>query len=144
MKKNFQFRVTIFILVHRNCANRLKMMIMSLTKLVRTTLTELNIFTSRDLGSNVDRLAAKRYGRWATRLYFILFLSGLTVTMFYTNIQLHTVIKNFDEPSFNYYNYLSKTYGDRLKCTCSNIASTYNQFVKIESVLHSVRYEMIF
>lgn len=114
---------------------------MNLFTLLRITITELNIFRLRDLGSDVDRVIAKRYGIWATRLYFILFLSGLTVIMFYTSIQPHAFIKNFSEPSFRYYNYLRKTYGDDLKCTCSKIASTYNQFVEIDSVFHSVRYK---
>ena len=114
-------------------------MIKNLVKLIRTTLIEMNIFTSRDLGSDVDRITAKRYGQWATRLYFILFLSGLTILIFYTIIQPHTLTKNFNKPSFIYYNHLRKIYADELRCTCSKIASTYNQFAQIEPLFHPVR-----
>ncbi|CAF4901558.1 unnamed protein product [Rotaria sp. Silwood1] len=90
------------------------------------------------MGSDVDRITAKRFDQWATRLYVILFISALTILMFYTIIRPHTLTKNFDEPSFIFYNHLRKTYGDELKCRCSKIAFTYNQFVEIEPIFHSV------
>ncbi|CAF1350011.1 unnamed protein product, partial [Adineta ricciae] len=124
--------------VHSVHTSRLKTMIKNLIKLIRTTLVEMNIFTSRDLGSDVDRITAKRYGQWATRLYFILFLSGLTILIFYTIIQPHTLTKNFNKPSFIYYNHLRKIYADELRCTCSKIASTYNQFAQIEPLFHPI------
>ena len=114
-------------------------MIQNLTKLLRTTLIELNIFASRDLGSDVDRLTAKRYGQWATRLYFVSFISVLVILVFYTMIQPHTLTKSFDVPSLIDYNRLRRTYGDELKCVCSKIASPYNQFVKITPTFHAVR-----
>lgn len=107
--------------------------------MLRTTIIELNIFTARDVGSEVDQVTAKRYGQLATRLYFILFFTGLTILLFYTVIQPHVVIKTFDKPPLNYYNRLRTIYGDKLTCSCSIIASTYNQFVQIEPVFHSVR-----
>ncbi|UJR07421.1 hypothetical protein I4U23_011707, partial [Adineta vaga] len=124
--------------IERSCIDRLKMMVQNLIKVLRTTFVELNIFTTRDLGSDVDRVTAKRYGRWATRLYILLFLSGLTILMFYTLIQTHTLTKTFAKPSFTYFNHLTKIYGDELKCSCSKIASTYDQFVRIEPVFHLV------
>lgn len=125
---------TISILVHRNCIDRLKTMVINLTKRLRTLAINLNIFTARDF----DRVTVEHYGKWATRLYLILFLSGLTILLFYTIIEPHTVIRSFDKPSFSYYDILRKTYGDELKCTCSKIASTYSEFVEIHYTLHSV------
>ncbi|CAF5161267.1 unnamed protein product, partial [Rotaria sp. Silwood1] len=89
-------------------------MMQDLKKCLRTKLIELNIFTLRDIGSDVDRITAKRFGQWATRLYVILFISALTILIFYTIIRPHILTKNFDEPSFIFYNHLRKTYGDEL------------------------------
>ncbi|CAF1633574.1 unnamed protein product, partial [Adineta ricciae] len=114
------------------------MMVLNLIKLLRDKCIELNIFKSRDFGSDVDRITAKRYGQWATRLFLILFLSGLIILIFYTIIRPHIVIKHFNKPSFVHYNHLRELYGNKLKCSCSKIASTYNQFVEIKSELHSI------
>lgn len=114
------------------------MMIQNIIKLSQRTLIELNVFTARDIGSNVDQMTSKRYGQLATRLYFILFLSGLIILVLYTVIQPHVVTKNFSKPSFDFYNHLRSIYGEKLKCSCSIITSTFNQFIKIQSVFHSV------
>ncbi|CAF1203262.1 unnamed protein product [Adineta ricciae] len=114
------------------------MMMIKLIKLLCTKLIELNIFKSRDIGGNIDRITAKRYGQCATRLYLALFLSGLIILVFYTVIHPHTVIKNFNKPLFSDYNHIREIYGDELKCSCSKIASKYNQFVEIKSVLHPI------
>ncbi|CAF1134851.1 unnamed protein product [Adineta ricciae] len=126
------------ILIQVTFTNRLKMKIYHLIKLLRTTLRELNIFSLRDFGSDIDRILAKRYGRWATRLYFILFMIGLTILMFYTVIRPHTMKIIFTKPSFTYYKDLKKLYNNDLTCPCSNIASKYNQFVNIQPIFHSI------
>lgn len=113
-------------------------MIKNIIKLSQRALVELNLFTARDVGSNVDQMTSKRYGQLATRLYLILFLTGLIIIVLYTVIQPHIVTKNFEKPSFDFYNHLRSIYGEKLTCSCSIIASTFNQFVKIQSVFHSV------
>lgn len=92
----------------------------------------------RDFGSSVGRVTAKRYGILATRLYIILFLSIIIILIFYTITQPYTLTKNFDQPSLNYHNQLRQIYADELKCRCSRIASSFNQFVSIQPVFHSV------
>ncbi|UJR06647.1 hypothetical protein I4U23_010933 [Adineta vaga] len=124
--------------VRHGFAYRLKMMIQNTIKMLRTTLTDLNIFMLRDFGSDLDRVTAKRYGRWATRLYFILFITSFTILILYTIIQPNILTKKFDKPSFTYYNRLRQIYGDDLKCSCSRIASTYNQSVNIQPIFHSI------
>ncbi|UJR17612.1 hypothetical protein I4U23_004508 [Adineta vaga] len=124
--------------IRHNYASRLKINIQNLIKLLQVTLVQLNIFTSRDFGSDVDQVTAKRYGRWATHLYMVLFLSSLTILIFYTIIRPHISTRNFSRPPLHYYKHLRETYGDELKCPCSTIASTYNKFVKIESIFHSI------
>ncbi|CAF4022394.1 unnamed protein product [Adineta steineri] len=124
--------------VHRSCVDRIRIMIRNLIKLLSTRVTELNIFSTRDFGSNTDQITAKRYGRWATRLYIILFLSCLIILIFYTTIQPHSLTKTFDQPSFIRYIHLKKTYGNKLKCSCSKIASTYDRFVEIKPEFHSI------
>jgi hypothetical protein len=103
-----------------------------------TKLVDLNIFTVRYFGSNADRMTAKRLGQWATRLYIVLLIGGLAILALYTVIQPEILKKSFHKPSFNEYNHLKHTYGDKLECSCSVIASKYDRFVKIESVFHQV------
>ncbi|CAF4184288.1 unnamed protein product, partial [Adineta steineri] len=124
--------------VHRSCIDRMGIMIRKLIKLLSTKLIELNVFSTRDFGSNTDQITAKRYGRWATRLYIILFLICLIILIFYTTIQPHSLTKTFDQPSFIRYTHLKKTYGNKLKCSCSKIASTYDRFVEIKPEFHSI------
>ncbi|CAF1086280.1 unnamed protein product [Adineta ricciae] len=109
-----------------------------LVKLLRTTLVELNIFTLRNFGASVDRITAKHYGRWATRLYLILFSGGLSILLFYGVAQPQPSTTKFDQPKFAFYNDLRKRYGENLKCTCSVIASNYYQFVQIEPIFHPI------
>ena len=100
----------------------------------------LNIFSPRDLGSNTDRVTAKYLGKWATRIYVILFITGLSILTLYTAFTPQTITKTFNKPSFTSYNQLKQQYGDQLKCSCSVIASKYNQFTQITPVFHQVRY----
>ncbi|CAF1209410.1 unnamed protein product [Adineta ricciae] len=126
-------------LVQRRNGNRLKVLIWKLMTLIRSTIVGLNIFPFRAFGTGIDRATAKRYGQWATRLYFILFITMLVILAFYTVIQPRTVTKKFEQPSLTYYyNHLRESYGDDLKCTCSKIASTYHEFVSIQPVFHSI------
>ncbi|UJR19296.1 hypothetical protein I4U23_022425 [Adineta vaga] len=124
--------------VQHSLSNRLKMMIQNIIKMLYETLIDLNIFVSRDFASDLDRMTVKRYGQWATRLYFILFISSLTILILYTIIKPQILTKKFNEPSFTYYNQLKDKYNDELKCSCSRIASTYNQFVSIQPIFHSI------
>ncbi|CAF0890659.1 unnamed protein product [Adineta steineri] len=124
--------------VQRSCVDRMRIMIRDLIKLLSTTLIELNIFSTRDFGSNTDQITAKRYGRWATRLYIVLFLSCLIILIFYTIIRPATLTKTFDQPSFIRYTHLKKTYGSKLKCPCSKIASTYDKFLEIKPIFHLI------
>ncbi|CAF1470536.1 unnamed protein product, partial [Adineta steineri] len=124
--------------VQRSCVDRMRIMIRKLIKLLSTTLIELNIFSTRDFGSNTDQITAKRYGRWATRLYIILFLSCLIILIFYTTIRSHNLTKTFDQPSFIRYTHLKEIYGSKLKCSCSKITSAYDKFLEIKPEFHSV------
>ncbi|CAF1511481.1 unnamed protein product [Adineta ricciae] len=118
--------------------NQVKNIVFMLIGHLRTTLVELNIFTLRDFGASVDRITAKHYGRWATRLYLILFTVGLSILLFYGVAQPQPSTTNFDQPEFAFYNDLRKRYGEDLKCTCSVIASKYDQFVQIEPIFHPI------
>lgn len=115
------------------------MAVQDLFKLLYNTAVTFNIFSVRYFGSNVDRLTAKRLGRWATRLHTILFIIGISILTLYTIVRPQTLIKTIDKPSFNLYNHLKEDHGDTLECTCSLIASTFDQFVTIEAVFHEVR-----
>ncbi|CAF3966308.1 unnamed protein product [Adineta steineri] len=86
----------------------------------------------------MDRMTNQRLGQWATRLYIILFIVGLFILTIYTFVQPQKQTKIFEKPSLNVYHHLNEKYGDQLKCSCSLIASTYNQFVNIEPLFHEV------
>jgi hypothetical protein len=120
--------------------DRLKMIIRNLVTLLYTTAVNLNIFSLMDFGRGVDRTRAARLGKYATRLYIILFITGLAVLTLYTIVQPETLTKTFYNPPLIAYNRLRRHYGDKLVCSCSLIASPYHQFVKIHSVFHEVRY----
>lgn len=126
-------------LVHRTLIERLTIMIRNVNNLLQMKLIELNLFTLRDLGSEVDRITARRFGVWATRLYFLLYIVALVLLAFYPIVRPYTLTKDFDQPSFLHYNQLKEVYGDALKCRCTAIASPYNRFVEITPVFHSVR-----
>ena len=111
----------------------------NLTTLVYTKLVHLNIFSLRDFEINTDRMTTQRLGQWATRLYIVLLAIGLVILTLYTIVQPQTLTKTFDRPPLNVYNHLKQEYGDALKCSCSSIASTFNQFVNIEPEFHEVR-----
>ncbi|UJR34784.1 hypothetical protein I4U23_027565 [Adineta vaga] len=124
--------------VRLNFLDRSKRIILNLIKRLRTTIVELNIFTIRHFGTNVDRITAKHYGQLATRLYLILFTSGISILIFYGMFQPYISTENFNKPSFIVYSHLRTLYGDDLRCTCSIIASKYDQFVEIKSSFHSI------
>ncbi|CAF1649187.1 unnamed protein product, partial [Adineta ricciae] len=123
---------------HRSCFDWLKTLVNKFVTLLRNTILNLNIFTVHDFGSHDDRATVKRHGQWATRLFFILFLSSLILLISYTTIQPKTITKTYDRPLFTFYKHLIEIHGDELECTCSNIASSFDRFVNIEPVFHSI------
>jgi hypothetical protein len=104
-----------------------------------TTLANLNVFPVRDFGSNIDRITAKRLGQWATLLYMVLLVIGMVILALYIIFQPENFTKTFDKPSLQLYEQLFQRYENKLKCSCSSIASKYDQFVKIEPMFHQVR-----
>ncbi|CAF0944033.1 unnamed protein product [Adineta ricciae] len=124
--------------VHRRLIDRLRTIVQNVINSLYATMTELNIFKARDFGGNCDRVTLKRNGQWATRLYIILFITSLTIFISYTIVQPRAVTQSFNEPSFSFYNHLTEMYGDKLQCSCSQIASPYAQFVSIQPIFHSV------
>ena len=118
---------------------RLKLIIRNLATKLYNSAVSLNIFLLRNFGSNVDRSTAKRLGQWATRLYIVLYIICLSTLALYTVIQPQVLTKTFNQPPLDVYNRLLDNYGNRLKCTCSLVASAYNQSLTIEPVFHEVR-----
>ncbi len=119
--------------------DRLKLTLRNLLVRVYRESTDINIFPRRDLGNNIGRMTTKRIGQWSTRLYIVLLIIGLAILALYSVIQPQRLTKTFTRPSFNVYNQLIQDYGNELKCSCSLIASTYDQFIKIEPVFHEVK-----
>ncbi|UJR15994.1 hypothetical protein I4U23_002913 [Adineta vaga] len=124
--------------IRRSTSDQMKTTVKNVVVYVYDQAINMNIFSMRDLGSNIDRNTAKQLGKWATRLHIALFIVGLAILTLHTSIQPQTVTRIFNKPSFNSYNKLRKEYGDQLKCSCSVIASKYNQFVQIEPIYHQI------
>ncbi|CAF1440027.1 unnamed protein product [Adineta steineri] len=124
--------------VRYNIFSQLQIIIQKLITYLYTKLVNLNIFFVRDFGSNIDRTTAKRLGQWATRLYMILLVVGISVLAAYIIFQPETLTKKFDQPSLDLYNQLFQRYGDELKCSCPSITSTYNRFVTVEAIFHQI------
>ncbi|CAF3910592.1 unnamed protein product [Adineta steineri] len=83
-------------------------------------------------------MAAKRLGQWATRLYIILLIIGLSIPSLYTIIRSQTLTKTYVKPSFKLYEKLQRDHENALECPCSSIATTYNEFVKIDARFHEI------
>ncbi|CAF1451279.1 unnamed protein product, partial [Adineta steineri] len=98
----------------------------------------LNLFTVRDFSSSIDRMAAKRLGQWASRLYIVLLIIGLSIPALYAIIQSQILTKTYVKPSFKLYEKLQHDHENALECPCSSIATTYNEFVKIDARFHQV------
>jgi hypothetical protein len=119
--------------------NRIKTILRNLLRLLRTGLINLNTFPLRTFGSHVDRARAKYLGQLATRLYIVLLIIGLTILTLYTIIQPRLITKTFIKPSFDVYNRLIHNNNDTLRCPCSLVSSTYDQYVDIEPIFHQVK-----
>ncbi|CAF1309564.1 unnamed protein product, partial [Adineta ricciae] len=124
--------------VNQKFFDRLVMIIRKLSTFVHTQLINLSVFSPRDFDSRNDRATVKRLGQWSTRLYIILFIIGLVILILYTIIRPEFQTKMFYEPSFDHYNRLIKKYENRLKCSCSHIASKYNEFASLEPRFHQI------
>ncbi|CAF1013972.1 unnamed protein product [Adineta ricciae] len=122
----------------RMSCSHLKRISKEVFSFIYKTVIQLNVFSIRDFGSHTDRATAKHLGKWATRLYFVLLILGLTILTLYTIIQPQTVTITFDKPSFESYTQLEQKYGEKFKCTCSKIATKYSEFTKINAEFHKI------
>ncbi|CAF1203034.1 unnamed protein product [Adineta ricciae] len=101
-------------------------------------ISNLNTFHVRDFNPNLSRAATRHRGRWATRLYITLFLLSNIILIVYTVIQPQSTTKIFDQPSLDHYQHLTKIYSEKLQCSCSNIVSKYETFVRIQAKHHPI------
>ncbi len=124
--------------VDQNWCIRLKLIKQKIIRIVYDVAINLNIFPHRTFGSNVNRVTAKRLGQLTTRLYIVLLIISFILLVIYTLIHEQIMIQDFEKPSFETYNQLTKEYGNKLICSCSSISSTYDQVVHIESTFHPI------
>ncbi len=64
-----------------------------------------------------------------TRVYVVLFISCLSVLLFYTVVIERSVTKTHMRPSVMDYEHLLKLYSDGVNCPCTRISIPYNEFV---------------
>ncbi|CAF1319758.1 unnamed protein product [Adineta ricciae] len=124
--------------VQMNESVGMKIFIWNGIMLLYSTIINLNMFSSRNFGHDVDSVTVKRLGQWATRLYMVLFTIGIIIFTSYTTIEPYVGRKTFDKPSFDIYNELYEKYNERLKCSCSLISFTYDRFVNVNLTFHQI------
>ncbi|CAF1201081.1 unnamed protein product [Adineta steineri] len=114
--------------------------IITVLSLIGGLIFSLRLIVPRLINFLFDLLSkkAKRLGQWATRLYLVSFAVGLVILTLHTIIRPQEFTKDFDGPSLDLYTKLFKRYGTQLKCPCSSIVSTYNQFMNIEARFHEI------
>ena len=105
-----------------------------------TKSAQLNMFPTRAFPNSLQPDAAVRLGRWSTRLYFLLLLITVISIALHILIRPQTLTRTFSKPNFELYSYLIEKYGENtLRCPCSSISSSYDDFVSIEPIFHQVR-----
>nr|ACD54674.1 unknown [Adineta vaga] len=139
-----QRQSNLFNIFSRKFFDKLFNILITLFKRLYNILISLNIFSMRDFGMNTNRTTAKYLGQWASRIYIVLFIGLLSIIALYTIIDPQTLIKTFHPSTFNSYNHLKSKYDDKLRCSCSSIASTYKQYTTIKPIFHQVRRVNIF
>ncbi|CAF1215744.1 unnamed protein product [Adineta ricciae] len=118
--------------------DRLRKLIIKLFKSSSNHLTNFNIFYFRDFSNKIDQRTAKQLGRYATRLYLILFIGILLLLTLYNFVEKQKFTKIFENLSLNLTKELFLFYKDDIKCPCSSIASSYNWSVEIDTKFHQI------
>ena len=126
-------------IVRSKLVDRIKATSSKLVAALYTLMIDLNIFPLWVFGNKVNRMAAIRLGQWATRLYILLLVIILSITIFYVSLRPQVLTKTFNKPSFNVYTLLVRDHEDTLQCSCSSISSSLDRFVQIEPEFHEVR-----
>ncbi|CAF1685887.1 unnamed protein product, partial [Adineta ricciae] len=116
----------------------MKINLTKLINLLASTLLNLNIFPRRIFGGRITHHKAKYFGQLSTRLYIVLLIISMSILTFYNVIQSRIITNNFHKPSIDIYNDLLLSHSDTLQCRCSSISSTYNHFVQIQPIFHSI------
>jgi len=97
---------------------------MHLFSFIYKSIINMNLFktTSTD---EIDLRQQKIY----TRIYLVLFISCLSVLLFYTAIIERSITKIQTTPSIEDYEHLLDLYSDEINCPCTRISIPYNEFV---------------
>jgi hypothetical protein len=78
--------------------------------------------------TSTDEINVKQQ-RIYTRVYLALFISCLSVLLFYTAIIERTITETHTLPSITDYEHLLDLHGDDVNCPCTRITIPYNDFI---------------
>ena len=95
-----------------------------LPRLAYRSLVELNLFKT---ASTDDRIC--RQQKIYTRVYLIMFLSCLSVLLFYNAVVERSVSKTHSSPTVADFEHLHDLYKDGLSCPCTKVSIPYGNFV---------------
>ncbi|CAF4172766.1 unnamed protein product, partial [Adineta steineri] len=101
-------------------------------------LSNLNLFPLHTFGSNIDRVRAKYLGQLTTRLYIVLLIIGLAILILYSVVKPPVKTETIEKPSFDVYERLIQDYKDTLRCPCTFISSTYDQYITMKPKFHQI------
>ncbi|CAF1265964.1 unnamed protein product [Adineta ricciae] len=103
-----------------------------------TKIFSMNIFPPRRFPGDIDAAKRKYLGQYATRLYIVLLIFGLSILTIYAAVDPQILTKTFSKPSLSDYRRLIRDHNDTLQCPCSTISSILHQYVSIKPVFHQV------
>ncbi|CAF1550530.1 unnamed protein product [Adineta steineri] len=83
-------------------------------------------------------MRAKYLGQLTTRLYIVLLIIGLAILILYSVVKPPVKTETIEKPSFDVYERLIQDYKDTLRCPCTFISSTYDQYITMKPKFHQI------
>lgn len=112
------------------------MRIRTISQSIKRKLVELNWFQSIPPSQDPILLRQQRH---QTRLYLILFFTGLLILSIFTSIQPHTITITVKLPLLTKFTQLNQQYPETLNCPCNQTTIEYHQFITdLKPQFHSI------
>ena len=105
----------------------------SLYESLAVKFSKVNLFETR----SIDLIVVRRQ-ILTTRLFLVLFISSLSILIFYTTISVQSITETIKQPNLATYTRLEKKYPETLQCSCGQIAIPYGAFYRATPFFHQV------
>lgn len=125
----------------RTFRHRLEKIPRNFMNFLHVKILTLNIFPARHFPPHLNRQIVKTLGEWSTRIHIIFLITSFLVVGLHVIVRPEILTKTYSKPTFNFYTLISNEHdATALKCPCSSISSSYNDFVTVEPIFHQVRH----